>query len=294
MAVEKYLKKPEWLKIKLAGGRAYADVKRTVKAHGLHTVCQEAACPNLGECWGEGTATFMILGDVCTRGCRFCAVSHDAPFAAPDPEEPFKVKAAAESMKLSHAVVTSVTRDDLADGGAAAFAETVRALKTITPVAPSVELLTPDYTDTPLYTVLDALPDVFAHNIETVERITPLHRHPSFSFEKSLRTLRQAKAYRPEIFTKSSIMLGLGETADEIRSAMKCLRTAGVDILVLGQYLRPTRANAAVEAYISEETFASLAQTAREMGFGFTAASPLARTSYRAREALLALKSHAR
>ena len=291
MSGENRVRKPDWLKIRMPGGRTYGEVKRTLRGLGLHTVCQEAACPNLGECWGEGTATFMILGDTCTRGCRFCAVTRDAapPHTAAD--EPERVAAAARDMKLKHAVVTSVTRDDLPDGGAAVFAETVRALRRIAPNPPTVELLIPDYTGDSLRTVLDTAPDVCAHNLETVERLTPVLRHSRFSFEHSLNCLREIKEYRHDILTKSSLMLGLGETEEEILCTMEAIRRVKTDILVLGQYLRPARANIEVAAYLEESYFAFLAEKGRAMGFGYVAAHPLARTSHRAQEALLAIKS---
>ncbi len=284
------LRKPPWLKIKMPGGNAFGEVKRTLGALKLHTVCEEAACPNLGECWGHKTAAFMILGDTCTRGCRFCAVTLSEGPHGVDDEEPSRVRQAAESIGLRHVVVTSVTRDDLRDGGASHFAAVVREVRQIREVPPSVELLVPDYVDESLGRVLDASPDVLAHNVETVERLTTLLRHPRFSFERSLRTLEQAKAYRQDIVTKSSLMLGLGETDDELLDAMEKLRRVGVDILVLGQYLRPSRANVEVSEYLPLEKFEYLAKTARAMGFGFVSAHPLARTSHRAEEALFALR----
>lgn len=234
----------------------------------------------------------MILGDTCTRGCRFCGVRRASGPLALDKTEPERIKAAVQKMNLSHAVITSVTRDDLQDGGAVIFAETVHALKQIRPNPPAVEILTPDYNDKDLHTVLDAEPDVTAHNIETVERLTPLLRHPRFSFSKSLKTLRQIKEYAPRIHTKSSIMLGLGETEDEIKQAMESLLSVDVEILVLGQYLRPSRSNAEVERYLEIETFDRLAEQGRNMGFAFVAAHPLARTSHRAKEALTALRKN--
>ena len=291
MSAEKPVRKPDWLKIRMPGGRTYGEVKRTLRGLGLHTVCQEAACPNLGECWGEGTATFMILGDACTRGCRFCAVTRNAAPSHTADNEPERVASAARDMKLKHAVVTSVTRDDLPDGGAGIFAETVRALRRVEPNPPTVELLIPDYTGDALRTVLEASPDVCAHNLETVERLTPVLRHPRFSFAHSLECLREIKEYRKDILTKSSLMLGLNETEDEILSAMEALRTVNTDILVLGQYLRPARANIEVSTYLDESYFTYLAEKGRAMGFGYVAAHPLARTSHRAREALLAVKS---
>ncbi|MDJ0766166.1 MAG: lipoyl synthase [Myxococcota bacterium] len=277
-------RKPSWLKVTLPKGGRYHAIHRTVTTKGLHTVCQEAHCPNIGECWESGAATFMILGNTCTRGCAFCAVTSGNPNGLVDASEPAQVAAAAVQMGLDYAVVTSVTRDDLIDGGAALFARTVRALKNIPP-PPLVELLIPDYTGDPLSEVISASPDVIAHNIEVVERLTPDLRHGRFSYKKSLNTLEQIKNKNPKLITKSSIMLGLGETQIEVESALCNLRQVGVDILVLGQYLQPTRDHTPVVAYISPERFDDLAQTARAMGFSFVAAGPLVRTSYKAAEA---------
>lgn len=263
----------------------YRHVRQTLHTRGLNTVCEHARCPNLGECWSSGTATFMILGDVCTRGCRFCAVQAGRPSGEPDPSEPGRVATAASAMSLRHAVVTSVTRDDLPDGGARIFAGTVAALKALDP-PPSVELLIPDLLDSALEVVVRSGPDVLAHNIEVVARLTAGLRHRRFSYERSLRVLDQARRLDNGLLTKSSIMLGLGETDDEVAGAMADLRSVGVDILVLGQYLRPARENTEVRAYVPPETFAGLEARAYEMGFGFVASSPLARTSYRAAEAL--------
>ncbi len=276
-------RKPGWLKVRLPGGGRYAAVRRAVSSRHLHTVCESARCPNQAECWGLGTATFLILGGTCTRGCRFCSVPR-AERGRDVPDEPEQVAAAARQMELRYVVVTSVTRDDLPDGGASVFARTVACLRRLAP-APLVELLIPDYLGEALEAVVAAGPDVLAHNVEVVERLTPVLRHGRFRYRRSLEVLRQALELDPGLVTKSSIMLGLGETSDEVERTMEDLRGAGVEILVLGQYLRPTRAQAPVVDYVPPERFEELAEKGRRMGFGFVAAGPLVRTSYRAAEA---------
>ncbi len=276
-------RKPAWLKVRLPGGGRYAAVRKAVASRRLHTVCESARCPNQAECWGLGTATFLILGGTCTRGCRFCAVPR-AERGTDAPDEPGQVAAAAREMGLGYVVVTSVTRDDLPDGGASVFADTVARLRRLDP-PPLVELLIPDYLGEALEAVVAARPDVLAHNVEVVERLTPLLRHGRFRYRRSLEVLRRARELAPGLVTKSSIMLGLGETPGEVEQAMEDLRAAGVEILVLGQYLRPTRAQAPVVEYVPPERFGELAERARRMGFGFVAAGPLVRTSYRAAEA---------
>jgi lipoic acid synthetase len=279
------MRKPDWLKMKLPSGEGYRAVRRALDAGGLHTVCESASCPNQGECWADGTATFMILGDVCTRGCRFCAVTRGAPGGAVDADEPARVADAVRQMVLRYAVVTSVTRDDLEDGGASVFAETVRAIKAL-PSGPLAEVLTPDYVDGPLDTVLAAGPDVFAHNVEVVERLTARMRHGRFDYRRSLESLRQARARGADgLLTKSSVLLGLGETDEEITTTMRDLRAVGVDVLVLGQYLQPTRRHAEVAEFVPPERFDALADRGRELGFGYVASGPLVRTSYKAAEA---------
>jgi lipoic acid synthetase len=247
-------------------------------------VCAEARCPNVGECWGAGTATFMILGDLCTRGCRFCAVLRGNQGGSVDLEEPERVKEAVVRMGLEYAVITSVTRDDLDDGGASVFATAIRAVKSLNPPV-SVEVLTPDYIGGDLEIVLKAGPDVFAHNIEVVKRLTPSMRHAKFSYERSLECLSQARAFDSHLKTKSSIMLGLGESDVEVEDAMADLLDVGVEILVLGQYLQPTRDHAEVVEYVHPGRFEEWALLGRSMGFGYVAAGPLVRTSYRAAEA---------
>jgi lipoyl synthase len=277
-------KKPAWLKTRIPQGARYRRVKSALDACGIHTVCQEAHCPNVGECWEAGTATFMILGDICTRGCQFCAVGRGDPGGGFEDDEPNRVARVIEKMGLDYAVITSVTRDDLSDGGAAIFAQTVRSCKALKK-PPLVELLIPDYLDENLGTVLKSKPDVLAHNIEVVERLSSVLRHKRFSYERSLRTLEQARLTGSSIVTKSSIMLGLGESDAEIEASMLDLRSVGVDILVLGQYLRPTREHVDVVEYVSPKRFAQLEIRGEELGFGFVAAGPLVRTSYKAAEA---------
>lgn len=274
--------KPEWLTVRLRADDGLAHVRDAVGKCGLHTVCQEAHCPNLHECWSSGTATFMILGDVCTRSCRFCNVTSGSP-DAPDADEPEKVARAAEEMDLKYVVLTSVDRDDLADLGVGHFAECIRALKK---ADLCVEALVPDFQGNRehIAEVVAAKPDVLGHNLETVKRLTPLVRDRRASYEQSLHVLRCAKSLDSSLHTKSSLLLGLGETEKEIVEAMADLRSAGVDILVLGQYLQPSRRHLPVERYVPPEEFESLRKKALELGFTACVASPLARTSYKAAE----------
>jgi lipoic acid synthetase len=275
--------KPAWLKVRRPGGGAWRDVRRALGAGRLHTVCEEARCPNRAECWGAGTATFLLLGDTCTRGCAFCAVRRGTP-AAVDPREPERIARCAADLGLRYVVLTSVTRDDLDDGGADAFARAIAAVRAL-PAGPRVEVLVPDYAGGALRTVVDARPDVLAHNVEVVSRLTPGARHPACSYARSLATLAEARRLAPDMMLKSSLLLGLGEGRDEVLEAMRDLRGAGVDALVLGQYLQPTPRNAAVVRYLAPEEFAELRERAREAGFATVVAEPLARTSYRAAEA---------
>lgn len=281
---QKVAGKPSWLKTKIPQGRRYKEVRRAVSRGHLNTVCVEAHCPNIGECWEAGQATFMILGDRCTRGCRFCAVERGRSGGQRDDGEPMRVAEAARQMSLDYVVVTSVTRDDLDDGGASVFAATVREVKSLAP-PPLVELLIPDYVGDELSIVIDSAPDVLAHNIEVVERLTDSLRHEKFSYRRSLSVLEAIRRRNAKMLTKSSLMLGLGETDEEVLEAMRDLRSVDVKILVLGQYLRPTRAHAEVVEYSPPARFERLAQTASKLGFDFVSASPLARTSYRAAEA---------
>lgn len=280
---------PAWMRKPLRTDGDYAAVHDLLAAQHLHTVCRSAHCPNIRECWSRGTATFMILGDVCTRDCRFCAVDHGRT-GRPDEGEPARVAEAAREMRLTHVVVTSVTRDDLPDGGAGVFAATIRAIRGALPDA-TVEVLTPDFRGdaAAIGTVLDARPDVFAHNLETVRRLQPAIR-PQASYERSLAVLRVAAGSGSGAAVKSGLMLGLGETDEEIGEAMQDLRAAGCEILTLGQYLAPSKAHAPVARFIEPAGFDALAARARELGFKGVASAPLVRSSYRAGELLNAAR----
>lgn len=278
--------KPEWLKVKLPRGDDYERVKAKVNALALNTVCKEAMCPNLAECWGAGTATIMILGETCTRGCRFCNVKTGNPKGAVDWLEPVRVAQAVRDMGWKYLVVTAVDRDDLADGGALIFANTVRAIHEFVPGS-RVEILSGDYRGdlNALDVVLDAGPDVFAHNLETVRRLTPRVRDKRAKYDQSLAVLEHAKKRAPGRFTKTSLMLGLGETDEEVEQAMDDARAAGVDILTMGQYLQPTKKHLAVETFVTPEKFADLGRLARSKGFHQVVSSPLSRSSYHAEQA---------
>jgi lipoic acid synthetase len=270
---------PQWMRRPISTDQSYPDVSRLLESLQLNTVCASAKCPNRHECWNSGTATVMILGNTCTRNCRFCNVNTGRPEPV-DPGEPARVAEAAKRLNLRHVVITSVTRDDLPDGGAQSFSDTIRAVKAVMPSA-SVEVLTPDFAEH-LDTVLDARPDVFNHNLETVKRLQAVIR-PQASYEKSLATLRKA-AERGGAMVKSGLMLGLGETDEEVFQCLEDLYAAGVRLLTLGQYLAPTREHYPVERYLSPEHFDALAAKARMMGFEGVAAGPLVRSSYRADE----------
>jgi lipoic acid synthetase len=278
--------KPEWLKVKLPRGDDYERVKAKVNGLQLNTVCKEAMCPNLAECWGAGTATIMILGDTCTRGCRFCNVKTGNPRGVVDWLEPVRVAEAVRDMGWKYLVVTAVDRDDLPDGGALIFANTVRAIHERVPGS-RVEILSGDYRGdlTALDIVLDAKPDVFAHNLETVRRLTPRVRDKRAKYDQSLRILEHAKRRAPERFTKTSLMLGLGETDEEIEQTMDDARAAGVDIFTMGQYLQPTKKHLPVEAFVTPERFAQLGRLAKSKGFHQVVSSPLSRSSYHAEQA---------
>ncbi len=278
-------RKPGWLKVPLPSGEGHRRLKSLARELGLHTVCEEARCPNVGECWaGERpTMTLMVLGDECTRRCRFCAVrTSDAP-PPPDPQEPDHVGQAVAAMGVSYVVITSVDRDDLEDGGATHFAECVRSIRRASP-GTVVETLIPDYTGPALGLLMAARPDVLSHNVEVVPRLQRKIRDPRCSFERSLATLRGAKELDPGSFTKSSIMLGLGEERDEVLEAMALLRAAGVDFLTLGQYLRPSERHAPVREYVEPAVFAGLQARGERLGFRYVASGPLVRSSYRAGE----------
>jgi lipoyl synthase len=274
------LRKPSWLRVGIPQGGNARRMSELLSRRGLATVCDSARCPNKAECWGASTATFMVLGSTCTRGCRFCAVDHRTAGEPLRPEEPAELARAVEELGLAYAVVTSVDRDDLPDRGAAHFASCARAIKALAP-PPRVELLIPDYREGEIEIVLGAGPDVLAHNIETVERLQVLRDHRA-SYAASLHTLALAASGAGPV-VKSSIMLGLGEEREEVLAAMDDLRGAGCASLVLGQYLRPTKAQVEVARYVEPEEFARYAEEARSRGFVSVVAAPLARTSYHAR-----------
>ncbi|MEZ6015151.1 MAG: lipoyl synthase [Planctomycetota bacterium] len=277
--------KPPWLKVPLPGGEGFKKLKELTRELKLNTVCEEARCPNMGECWkgDHATMTIMVLGDECTRRCRFCAVKTVLEAPPPDPDEPEHVGQAIGRLALDYVVVTSVDRDDLPDGGAGHYAECIRAIRRHAPET-LVETLIPDYTGAPLATLMEAAPDVLAHNVEVVPRLQRKIRDPRCSFERSLDTLVQAKALRPDAFTKSSLMVGLGESHEELQASIRLLREAGVDFLTLGQYLRPTPNHAPVREYVTPERFRELEIEARALGFLYVASGPLVRSSYKAGE----------
>jgi len=282
------LRKPEWLKVKAPQGENYARIKNLLGELKLATVCQEARCPNMGECWDGGTATFMLMGDTCTRGCKFCNVkTGNAKKGLPpvDPFEPEKVAHSISQMSLSYVVITSVDRDDMPDQGSDHFARTVTTVKKLDPNL-IVEILTPDFRgdESLVKHLADSRPDVFAHNIETVERLTPSVRDPRAKYRQSLRVLQAVKEFQPTVYTKSSIMLGLGETDDEVIQALKDLRAVGCDVVTFGQYLQPTPKHLIVQEFISPEKFKWWQKTAEDMGFLYVASGPLVRSSYRAGE----------
>ena len=277
--------KPDWLRVQAPGGGNYAHLKKVLQERGLHTVCEEARCPNVGECWGGGTATFMLLGDVCTRGCRFCAVNSGNPGGSVDVSEPRKVAEAVDATGLDYVVLTMVNRDDLEDEGAQHVAACIGAIKRRTPQV-FVEALIGDFSgrDRLVDVVCDAAPDVLAHNIETVERLQTAVRDRRSGFKRSLGVLSRANAHHLSPHTKSSIMLGLGEREDEIVAAMKALRQHGVDFLTLGQYLQPTPEHLPVQKYVHPTTFDGHREKGEALGFHYVASGPLVRSSYRAGE----------
>jgi lipoic acid synthetase len=280
-------KKPGWLRVNVPGGERYQKVRETLKGLQLHTVCAEAHCPNVAECWGGGTATVMLMGDVCTRGCRFCNVKTAAHPPALDPDEPRHLAEAIAELGLDYIVVTSVDRDDLPDGGAGHFADAIRRLKEIPGLL--VEVLTPDFRGDPeaVRTVGRAAPDVFANNLETVRRLTPAVRDAKATYDQTLGVLAQMKREFPRVVTKSSIMVGLGEQEAEVVEAMRDLRANGVEILTLGQYLRPSAWHLPVVEYVSPERFAAYRDQGLALGFRYVASGPLVRSSYRAAELFL-------
>ena len=272
-------RKPDWIRVKAPGSKVFAETKAIVRAQGLTTVCEEAGCPNIGECWSKKHATFMIMGDTCTRACAFCDVKTGLPGAL-DGQEPSKVGAAVAQLGLAHVVITSVDRDDLEDGGAQHFARTIGAIRTSSPNT-TVEVLTPDFLRKlgALEIVIGAKPDVFNHNLETVPRLY-LKIRPGARYFASLRLLQQAKEIDPAIFTKSGLMVGLGETREEIMQVMDDLRVADVDFITIGQYLQPSQRHAAIDRFWTPEEFEGLADIARAKGFLMVAATPLTRSSY--------------
>ncbi|MGI9219678.1 MAG: lipoyl synthase [Woeseiaceae bacterium] len=279
--------KPSWLRAKMPSGKGYGTTRNIVKEHRLSTVCEESMCPNIGECWNAGTATIMVLGSVCTRACRFCAVDTGNPKGWLDPEEPYNTGRAVNLMGLEYVVITSVDRDDLEDGGAAHYAACVQEIKKQNP-STAVEALTPDFDGVEAHVeqVVDSGLDVFAQNVETVRRLTHPVRDPRAGYEQTIEVLRHAKQHRPDVLTKTSLMLGLGERDNEIVATMVDLRDANVDILTLGQYLRPTPNHLAVERYVSPEEFEFYRREGLELGFLEVVAGPMVRSSYRAEQVL--------
>ncbi len=276
-------RKPSWLKVKAPGGANYLRLKQMMRSLDLHTVCEEAHCPNVGECWEHGAATFMILGDVCTRNCAYCAVAHGRPPKF-DATEPDRVAHAVAEMQLRHAVITSVDRDDLDDYGAWAFAETIRQIHAKVPDC-SVEVLVPDFQgkEESIKAVLDARPEIYNHNTETVPRLYKKCR-PGGRYERVMKIFRFAKQYAPDIPTKTGIILGMGETNEEVVAVMKDLRAVDVDILTLGQYLRPSNAHIALDRYVTPDEFRWFKQTGMDLGFKHVESAPLVRSSYHAWE----------
>ena len=275
--------KPDWLKVRAPGSENYLRLKGLMRGLNLHTVCEEAHCPNIGECWHHGTATFMIMGDVCTRACGYCNVKHGAP-ASLDPHEPENLASAVATMELAYVVVTSVDRDDLPDFGAGVFADTIRAIKVRRPEC-RVEVLIPDFQgrEGPLRTVLDARPDVLNHNTETVPRLYRMAR-PGGKYVRALELLERARTWAPEIPTKTGIMVGLGETFDEVVNVIKDLRKVDCQILTIGQYLRPSLAHLPMDRYWTPDEFRELKRIALAEGFGHVESGPLVRSSYHAHE----------
>jgi len=279
--------KPQWLRAPMPSGAGYSSTRRIVKEHRLATVCEESMCPNIGECWNAGTATIMVLGSVCTRACRFCAVDTGNPKGWIDPEEPYNTGRAVALMGLEYVVITSVDRDDLSDFGAGHYADCVREIKRQNP-STAVEALTPDFNgvEEHVATVVDSGLEVFAQNVETVRRLTHPVRDPRASYEQTIEVLRFAKAHRPDVLTKTSLMLGLGEKDSEILEAMDDLRAANVDILTFGQYLRPTPNHLPVERFVTPDEFAMYREEGLEKGFLEVVAGPMVRSSYRAEQVL--------
>lgn len=276
--------KPSWIKVRLPSSQEYIKVNSIIKKFHLNTVCEEALCPNISECWSHGTATIIILGDTCTRACRFCAVKTGNPRGLVDLDEPRRVGEAVRELGLRYVVITSVTRDDLPDGGASIYAETIKKIKEGSDTI--VEALIPDFNNdlNSIRRVVESRPDVIGHNLETVRRLTSIVRDPRAGYEKSLKTLKLIKDMDPTRYTKSSLMLGLGESEEEVIESMSDLRSVGVDFLTLGQYLRPTKKHLPVREYIHPEKFEKYRKIGEELGFLYVASGPLVRSSYLASE----------
>ena len=279
------IRKPVWLRVRAPAGENYTKVKQSLRSLNLHTVCEEARCPNISECWGTGTATIMIMGDICTRGCRFCAVNRGKPVVLLDAGEPERVAKAIKEWGLRYVVITSVCRDDLEDGGAEHIAKTIKAIKLLCPTI-IIESLIPDFrgNENSIKKVVESKPEVISHNIETVTRLTPKVRDARASYEQSLWVLKKIKDMNSLIYTKSSIMLGLGETEEEIIQTIRDLRSVGANILTMGQYLQPTSKHLPVIKYVTPEKFSWFKKIAEPMGFVYVASGPLVRSSYRAGE----------
>jgi lipoic acid synthetase len=284
------LRRPEWIKVRAPAGEKVEHLQTLMRSKTLHTVCEEAMCPNMGECWGSGTATFLILGDVCTRSCGFCDIKHGRPEAL-DWMEPERVAQAVKSMQLKHTVITSVNRDDRKDGGAPLFAMVIRRIRSLLPGC-SIEVLIPDFKGSleALKIVMDARPEILNHNVETVPRLFK-QVQPQDHYEWSATILNNAKLLDPEVLTKSGIMVGLGEELDEVKAVMRDLRSWGVDILTIGQYLQPSKKHLPISRYYTLEEFKELRQYGREIGFRWVEAAPLVRSSYHAAEQVRALSS---
>ena len=284
------MRKPEWIRVKAPGSTSYRKTASIIREHGLHTVCEEAGCPNIGECWEKKHATMMIMGDTCTRACAFCNVKTGMPEPL-DADEPWKVAESVARLGLEHVVITSVDRDDLPDGGAAHFAAVIRAIREAAP-GTTIEILTPDFLrkDGALEVVIEARPDVFNHNLETVPSLY-LTIRPGSRYFVSLRLLQKAKELDPSVFTKSGIMVGLGEKRNEVLQLMDDLRSADVDFLTIGQYLQPTRKHAAIDRFVTPDEFASYEKMAYGKGFLMVSASPLTRSSHHAGENFAKLRA---
>ncbi len=292
-ATERPKRRPPWIRVRAPEGESYHWLKRLMRAKELYTVCEEAHCPNIGECWGHRTATFLILGDTCTRNCRFCDVKTGRPGPL-DPDEPEHVAQAVHAMGLRHAVITSVDRDDLSDGGASVFAAVIRRIRELQPGC-TVEVLIPDFRGeiAPLRVIMDQRPDILNHNIDTVPRLYS-EIQPQCRYDWSLGVLRNAKELWPEAITKSGVMVGLGETVDEVLEVMHDLRSVDVDILTVGQYLQPSRQHAPIVRYYEPEEFARFEERGYEMGFRWVESAPLVRSSYNAEAQARALSGQAR